>query len=250
MQTCSAVGHPRVLRTLGLVTAILLFVTAGAGRPGPASAQRIVVEDFSYEGAVPTKWRILNRREESAEPLPSVVTRDEDYVEVVTLNGQRVLRVYTRDETVQVARINGDAGFDWNTREHPQLSWRWRAHRLPEGARESRNSRNDTGGALYVSFNCNDWLRRPCVIKYTYSSSLPVGSTARYGMLRVLVVSSAQQGIGSWRTIERNVRQDYRNLFGKEAPSRPLFIMVWGDSDTTHGVSDVYFDSIVISRPE
>jgi len=212
-----------------------------------APAQPIIVEDFSYDEAVPTHWRTLSRISRSAQPLPTVLQRDDDYVEVVTLQGEKVLRVYTRDETVQVARVNGEEGFDWDISVHPVLSWRWRADRLPSGARETKKDLNDTGAAVYVSFNCNDWLGRLCTLKYTYSSTLPVGTTARYGPLRVLVVSSAMDGLGRWLNIERNVRKDFKALFGKEAPDRPLFIMVWGDTDNTHGVSDAYFDTIAIS---
>ncbi len=212
-----------------------------------SAAQSIVIEDFSYNDAVPARWRILDPGNRSALPLPDTVQRDDDYVEVVTMDGEKVLRVYTRDETVQVGRVVGEDGFDWDTRSHPVLSWRWRADRLPEGAQETISTLNDTGGAFYVSFDCGDWLRRLCIIKYTYSSTLPVGTTASYGKLRVLVVSSAQDGMEKWVTIERNVREDYKALFGREAPARPLFIMVWGDTDNTHGVSDVYFDAIAIA---
>ncbi len=231
----------RVMRRLGL---LLVFCMAGTS---VVWAQRVLVEDFSYAGPVPTKWRILERRSKSARPLPSTLQRDDDYVEAVTLDGEKVLRVFTRNETVQVARVNGEEGFDWDTRTHPLLSWRWRADMLPEGARETSNAHNDTGAAFYVSFDCNDWLGRLCSIKYTYSSTLPVGTTARYGQLRVLVVSSAVDGLGSWIEIERNVRNDFWALFGKEAPERPLFIMVWGDTDNTEGISDAYFDAIAIA---
>ena len=229
----------------GLMRAVVLLMAALTAQAG--ATQPVQVEDFSYEGSVPTKWRILDRRSKQSLPLPAVLQRDDDYVEVVTRNGERMLRVYTRNETVQVARLNGEDGFDWDTRRHPVLMWRWRAERLPEGARETSNARNDTGAALYVTFDCNDWLRRPCTIKYTYSSTLPVGATARYGQLRVMVVSSALDGLGRWIDIRRDVRADFRALFGKEAPARPAFIMVWGDTDNTKGTSEAYFDAIAIA---
>lgn len=204
------------------------------------------MEDFNYPGPVPSKWRTLDRRSREASPLPATLVRDNDYVEVVTVDGEQMLRVYTHNETVQVARLNGAEGFDWDTNQHPVISWRWRAEQLPQGAKETSNATNDTGAALYVAFDCKDWLRRPCVIKYTYSSTLPVGTTARFGRLRVLVVSSALDGLGRWQQIRRRVREDYLMLFGKEAPARPLFIMVWGDTDNTEGTSDAYFDAIAI----
>ena len=230
---------------MGTYLGALLLLATGAVYDG--IGQPVLVENFSYQGDVPTRWRELQRRAERAQPLPGTLERDDDYVEVVTLDGEKVLRVFTHDEAVHAARINGQEGFDWDTRTYPFLAWRWRADQLPVRGREDVNKTNDTGAAFYVAFDCNDWLRRPCVIKYTYSSSLPVGATARYAKLRVLVVSSAQDGMGQWIDIKRNVREDFRMLFQKEAPPRPIFIMVWGDSDTTDGVSEAYFDTIMIS---
>jgi len=230
-----------------MIRVMILWMMLAAMGAAEGQTQSILVEDFSYDGAVPTKWRILQRSTQTSQPLPAQVQRDNDYAEVVTIDGEKVLRVFTRDETEQIARVNGEEGLDWDIRTHPILSWQWRAEVLPEGARETERARNDTGAALYVSFDCNDWLGRPCTIKYTYSSTLAVGTTARYSRLRVLVVSSAVEGLGRWITIERNVREDFQRLFGNEVPDKPAFLMVWGDTDTTHGVSDVYFDTITIA---
>jgi len=41
-------------------------------------------------------------------------------------------------------------GFDWDLHTHPRIAWDWRALRLPPGAQEDQNSRNDTGAGLYV----------------------------------------------------------------------------------------------------
>ena len=212
-----------------------------------AQPSQVLVEDFSYPGAVPTKWRILQRNSQESIPLPFPLERDDDYSEVVTVEGEQMLRIYTRDETEQIGRINGEDGFNWDITIHPILSWRWRADALPEGARETSRSLNDTGAAIYVVFDCKDWLRRPCTLKYTYSSTLDVGTTASYGKLRAIVVSTANEGLGQWITVTRNIRDDFREEFGTEAHARPLFIMVWGDSDNTGGISDAYFDKIVIS---
>ncbi len=207
----------------------------------------VVLEDFeAYAGGeAPYNWKIPNRNRRSFESFGAELTRDDDYFEAVAQGSNTVLRAYTRNETVQIARRNGD-GYVWDLQTHPVLSWRWRASDLPEGAREDRRGLNDTGAALYVMFDCADWLGRPCSIKYTYSSTLPVGTTARYGLLRVLVVSSGHSGLGEWKHLERNVAEDYALLFGKEGPRDPLLIMLWSDSDTTGGVSEVYFDDIVL----
>ncbi len=227
--------------------AILVLATL-AGLASPAFAQSsgaILVEDFeSYEpGEAPSRWSWPHLGHRSLLPIEKVPVRDDDFFEIVEEDGRRFARAYTKNETVQIGRENGN-GYDWNLRNHERLAWQWRAVELPQGAREDRRNLNDTGAAVYVMFDCRDWLRRPCSIKYSYSSTLPIGSTHRYGQLYVLVVSSAQAGMGNWIRIERNVADDFRRFFGREAPERPVLIILWGDSDSTRGVSDVHFDTV------
>lgn len=230
---------------------VLKHITAaavtGLACIGAWAQEPIMVEDFEdyAAGEAPFNWKILNRNTRSVESLDPDLVRDQDYFEAVLHGNNTVLRAYTRNETVQIARLNGD-GYEWDLQTHPVLSWQWRATALPEGAREDRRGLNDTGAALYVMFDCEDWLGRPCSIKYTYSSTLATGTTARYGPLRVLVVSSQSAGTGEWIQLERNVADDYALLFGDEDPPEPLLIMLWSDSDSTGGVSEVYFDDIVL----
>ena len=232
-----------------LVVGLSVLLLGAVAWPGEAGAQAadasILVEDFEgyAAGVPPYHWKRPHKKSRSVLDLPRVLDRDDSYFEIVEQGGSKRVRAYTRDESVQVVRLNGD-GYQWDLRTHPRLSWQWRAERLPAGAREDKNKYNDAGGAVYVTFDSKDWLGRPRSIKYTYSSTLPVGTTVRYGALRVIVVASAVDGIGEWVRIERDVVADYRRLYRRDPPNRPLFIALWGDSDTTGGVSDVYFDDI------
>src|SRR5690625_7612951 len=101
---------------------------------------------------------------------------------------------------------------------------------LTDCANEASN--NDTGAAVYVTFD-TDWLGRPRSIKYTYSSTLPVGTVVRFGPLRVIVTDTGADGIGDWRQVDRDVVRDYQQVFGGDPPDRPLSITLWRDSDGT-----------------
>ena len=233
---------------LCLVGVLSVLLLGAVGRPGEAAAQAaaapIVVEDFEgyAPGVPPYHWKRPHRKSRSLRDLPRVLERDDDYFEIVEQGGSMRARAYTKDESVQVVRLNGD-GYQWDLNTHPRLVWRWRAERLPEGAREDKSRYNDAGAAVYVTFDSKNWLGQPRSIKYTYSSTLPVGTTAKYGPLRVVVVASGADGLGEWIRIERDVAADFERLFKKDA-ARPGFIMLWGDSDNTDGVSDVAFDDI------
>src|SRR5690625_7757155 len=98
---------------------------------------------------------------------------------------------------------------------------------LTDCANEASN--NDTGAAVYVTFD-TDWLGRPRSIKYTYSSTLPVGTVVRFGPLRVIVTDTGADGIGDWRQVDRDVVRDYQQVFGGDPPDRPLSSTLWRDS--------------------
>ena len=210
--------------------------------------QAVVIEDFEgyMDSGLPTAWFISSRGSSRLMPIPQDHARPGDFVKVIQDGSGQVLQMYTAGESVQIVLPATSEQLAWDLAVHPKLSWQWKAIKLPQQALESQASKNDTGGALYVAFDCEDWLRRPCIIKYVYSTALSEGTTVRYGKLRVLVVSTGLDGIGEWMTIERNVVEDYRELFGQDPPGNPRFIMLWGDSDTTEGESDVYFDNLML----
>jgi hypothetical protein len=224
---------------LFVVTALLL------GTALAATAQPVVVID-NFErasvDAIPTNWHRIEGR--GTVPVTPAFNRDDEYYRVRSVGGGKVLEGYTDGKSASMVLPNGE-GYDWSLERHGKLSWRWRAFELPDGAREDDKKRNDTGAAVYVTFGA-DWLGRPKSIKYTYSSTLPVGTTADYGTLKVVVVSSTVNGMDRWKTVTRDVAADYRALFGGDPPDRPVSVMVWSDSDTTKGRARFYLDDLVV----
>ena len=207
--------------------------------------EHVLIDDFEryVVGTAPAAWRVPNRNLRRMTPIPDDHARPNDFAVVVRDGNNKVLRAYTKNETVQIALQQG-VGLAWDLSTHPRLRWSWKALKLPSGARETVSNFNDTGAALYVAFDCDDWLGRPCIIKYTYSSSLEVGTQVTYGRLRVLVLATADERLGTWRTMERDVVADYEQLFGELPTGNPEFIMLWNDSDNTGGEADVYFDDL------
>lgn len=244
----------RASRSFVLPPAVLiawLLVLAGAllARPAPTAAQSTSpqsIDDFeSYApGATPAQWKYITREEE-ARPASTKTGPDKRF-SVVEEAGNRFVRAFTQGKALRFTQRNGSE-FDWRLGRRPYLQWKWRANRLPQGA--SEKGKNDTGGAVYVTFG-SDWLGRPKSIKYTYSSSLPVGTVLDFGPLKVLVVASGREDTGHWRTETRNVVQDYRNLFGDDPPGKPLSITLWSDSDSTGSTAEVDFDDIrLLAQP-
>lgn len=238
--------------------ALLLFLSAGlvfsvhaqspdhTGCDGfPSTLHCKLIDDFESDslGAPPGRWRGTSDRE--LVPLSRKI-RDDQSVSVRSEDANQFARIYTNSSAFRVAFALEKNELDWSLDKRPVLQWKWRAKELPDGGNEKYDRSNDTGGAVYVTFD-TDWLGRPKSIKYTYSSTLPVGTTVDYGVLKVLVVASGdEQGLDKWIRHERNVVKDYKELFGDPPDNTPLGIMMWGDSDTLEETSKVDFDDILL----
>ncbi len=237
------------LGTLVLIGGIFLtHFPANAQQAANDAGNKIIIDNFeSYPtGTIADKWKYITK---SGDELAVVEALEKgERFHVMEEEGNKYLRVETQNESIRLSQVNGNA-FNWNIQEHPYLKWKWRALHLPEGA--SEKDKNDSGGAIYVTFG-TDWLGRPKSIKYTYSSSLPVGTRVGFGSLTVIVASSAVEGyVGDWKTVERDLLEDYEDVFGGflkkgTPPDRPLSVTIWGDSDSTNDSSKVDFDDIIL----
>lgn len=232
------------LRLLLGIVFLTLPAYAASAQAGSGAGGQVMVDDFQGDavGKAPSRWRFFSSKNRTFEPLRDYMN-DKERFYVVEEGGNRFLRGYTQGEA---QRISVDArALGWDLGDQPVLSWRWRARKLPVGA--SEDGKNDTGGAVLVTFDKTDWLGRPYSIKYTYSSSLPAGTTVSFGNLKVIVAASGTDGFGTWKSVRRNVDDDYRRAFGGTPPP-PVSITLWSDSDDTKSTAEVDFDDIAVGR--
>ena len=210
----------------------------------PTRAQTVVLDDFqdASPGKLPKGW--FHLRDRDLKPMIPDYQDAKQRFFVVQEGTNKFVRVYTEGEAHHMMLRVDEQGYGWNLKENPYLSWRWRARKLPAGAREDKV--NDAGAAVYVTFDRTDWLGRPHSIKYTYSSTLPVGTVVDTGPVRVLVVASGRDGLDRWKQEFRDVAADYRQLFGEAPPNKPVTVMIWSDSDNTGGVAEADFDDLLI----
>lgn len=218
------------------------------GEPSSCTAPpdtTVILENFEagVEGGVPAAWRFFSRSKRRFE-APDRFMNDAGRFSVMREDGNRFLRAYTAGTARRVS-LPAEA-LHWELPELPYLQWAWRAHRLPEGAREDRV--NDSGAAVYVSFSKTDWLGRPLSIKYVYSTGLPRETMVSTGNVKIIVVSSGLEETGEWVQVTRNVVEDYRNIFGTAPPNAPTAITLWSDSDNTDSVAEVDFDNIMLTN--
>ena len=227
----------------------IVFVVALLGLMSSSDYERyidgLLVDDFEQysDGQLPVRWKYPEGRK--LVWLEDRHMRPNEKFYVAQEGRNKFLRAFTRGEAVHVSMANDADGFNWNLDTHPYLSWDWRANQLPRGAREDKSSLNDSGLGLYVFFSFTGLLvKKPVAIKYTYSSTLPVGTILKHDKLRVIVVASGERELGQWMKMERNVVDDYRRAYNAEPPNRPLFIRLWSDSDNTKAIAEGDFDNI------
>lgn len=149
-------------------------------------------------------------------------------------NGNRYLAAKSQGSDVQF-------GTELSIEPSPQLtlSWRWRVWELPPRASEASLTTMDSAAAVYVAFG-NRFL--PRVLKYVWSSTLPVGTMLKHprsNRLAIIVVASGQQSIGAWQPVKRNLSEDCRAAFGTDlALIRALGIKTDSDSTRTSARAD------------
>ena len=134
---------------------------------------------------------------------------------------------------------------------YPWISWRWRVDRFVDGENLRRKEGSDAAARVYVYFDTPGlaWQKRN--IDYVWSQTLPVGTvlkSAFSGASRILVVDSGTERPGEWRTVSRNIKDDYRRCFGGSSAPAVAVIGLMTDADNTHSEALASFDDLTISR--
>ncbi len=133
----------------------------------------------------------------------------------------------------------------------PVLEWSWK---VEEGfhRRDERNKKGDDYPArVYVIFSGGIAFWRTRAINYVWASSQPEGAqwpNAFTENARMIAVESGAGRQGRWVRESRNVREDYRRLFG-EAPDRADAVAIMTDTDNGGGVARACYKALRFTSP-
>lgn len=167
-------------------------------------------------------------------------------VEVVMDEGRVAFRLSSERTSFALYR---DTTLD--VKEFPILSWSWKVTRLPVGGDIRQRSRDDQAAQVYVIFPRWPFPRiNSEVLGYIWDSRAPVGlqlASPQSANVKLTVLESGAERLGQWVREERNVYQDYVNLFGKEPPQvGKLAIMI--DSNDTRSQAEAFFGELAFHR--
>ena len=198
----------------------------------PPTAAPAVLWTETFDALQPQLWR-------------HVEVHGHTSYEEALLEDRRCLKAHSEGAASMLLR---QARFDPKT--YQWISWDWRVDRLVANEALAQKEGSDASARVYVYFETPGlpWQKRN--IDYVWSATLPVGtilSSAFSPASKIIVVESGAAALGQWRTVERNLDEDYEQCFGEDPPEA-IAIGLMTDTDNTQGEAVAYYDDLRISK--
>lgn len=216
------------MRQIMLLFFIGLGCTVGIAAEKPFFAERF---DQGVEDALPKGWR-----------LKQWTGRDHD-VRLEKSNGENAVHLISDHNSFGIVKK-----FTWRTKDHSLIRWRWKVTELPQGGDVREKSKDDQAAQLYVVFPRFPSAINSRLVGYIWDTSAPKGGkfvSQKYSKTRYVVLESGSSETGKWISEQRNVYEDYKDLFNEEPPDADgITLMI--DSDDTGSRAESYFANIEI----
>ncbi|MFG6177023.1 DUF3047 domain-containing protein [Halomonas sp. THAF12] len=170
--------------------------------------------------------------------------------------GETEYRLATLDgEAVLAARARGQASAKYLERDidltaTPYLKWCWRVSGLYPGLDERTKAGDDYPARVYVVRRTGLLPWQVQSVNYVWSSTQAAGTdwpNAFTDRARLLALRGGPERVGDWVAEVRNVRDDYRRLFG-ERPGRLAGLALMTDGDNAGGDATAWFTALTLSR--
>ncbi|HUK56452.1 MAG TPA: DUF3047 domain-containing protein [Nitrospiria bacterium] len=160
-------------------------------------------------------------------------------VRIESENGKPVLRLVSKQNSFGIYKK-----MNFDIRDYPYLSWRWKATVLPTGGDVRNKKTDDQAAEVYVLFPKFPSAVNTRLVGYIWENLTPKGlhvTSQKSSKTRYVVLRNGTDPLGQWMSEKRNVLQDYRDLFGEEPPQvGGVTLMI--DSDDTRSSAESYFD--------
>lgn len=142
--------------------------------------------------------------------------------------------------------------------ENAKLRVEWKPDHYPSNKKNDylgSKPDNDFTCQIYLLFKSGPFISSSDVMQYLMDDQYYEGQngTSDYSdKVKLMVIDSRVQNRESmeWKTVSRNIRKDYRQLFGRELKYRLGGIGIMSDSDNTNTVAAAYVRGIEILVPD
>lgn len=237
-----------------ILLSLFLEITNAQSEPVRVDKNTILLEDFQEDevGKFPIGWYDRDGNKQLLEHDYETI-KDYNY-RIAEEEGNKYLHYQgISAKHINFPLINREEEniYDINIYDTPILSWKVRAHKLPENANEDSGERNDAVASVYVVFDFGRvalFKKVPKTIRYSWSTTLEEGTelSKLFGNQKIVVVESGHDKTGKWVTFKRNIVEDYRRLFGDNPPKTPLAILILSDGDSTGNYVEADYDDFYL----
>ena len=162
---------------------------------------------------------------------------------IVEAGGSRVLEAQSE---AAASSLYLERGIDLAAR--PVLEWRWRVEAPLSVPDERVKAGDDFAARVYVVAPGEGMFALPIAISYVWAGRAPVGAdwpNPFTSKVRMVAVESGPARAGAWRSYRRNVREDFRRLFGRDV-DRLEGVAVMTDADNSGQRARAWYGDIVL----
>ncbi|HXJ79623.1 MAG TPA: DUF3047 domain-containing protein [Candidatus Methylomirabilis sp.] len=167
---------------------------------------------------------------------------DYDFL-VEALGSRKVLRLRShRDNSIIGKRVG-----KIDVKKFPILEWEWQAVTLPAGGDSRKAATDDQVSQVYVVFPRFPSAVRSRIIGYVWDTTVPAGQifeSPRTAMLTYVVVRSGSADLGRFIVERRNVRADFKRIYGEEPAEEVELVSIGIDSNDTASTAESYMGAI------
>lgn len=142
-------------------------------------------------------------------------------------------------------QIYKDYPGNWDTNIFPYFKWRWRATKLPAGAKESNPATNDSACGVYILFGKTTGT----ALKFAWSSTMPVGSVyeKKPGKMAIHILDSGSGALHQWRWHSVPIPEMYEKLLKQKMLRQPTGFAVLTDGNAVKKPAGCDYDDFHIS---
>jgi Protein of unknown function (DUF3047) len=162
---------------------------------------------------------------------------------VVEEEGRRVLHLKSAGDSSNISKeIKGKVSL----KDTPILEWTWKVAALPQGADSRKKETDDQAAQLYVTWPRFPEAVRSRIIGYIWDTAAPAGAvikSQKTGTVTYIVLRSGPGEAGKWLTERRNVRDDFKKVYGEE-PDDPGVLSFGIDSDDVKDTAESFMGAI------
>jgi len=137
--------------------------------------------------------------------------------------------------------------------KRPFVSWDWTVEKFPERKQEETlddKKEFDFGAQVYVIFESRFFLMTKA-IQYVWTEKVPVGTVSDSPYTKNVKIMVLESGPSDeWKHEVRDVKEDFRALFGKKMTKDVEAFAFMTDSDSTGSSATAYYSNISLGYIE